>query len=112
MGAGVDTRDPAIIVNATTVGLEAANEVQPLGDRGVPDLKPFPLFDDGLQAEVVMDLVYGSRETDLIVAARAAGAATVDGLEILARQGAASLRLWTGMEPPLDTMRTAAKHSR
>ena len=43
-----------------------------------------------------MDLVYGSRETDLIVAARAAGATTVDGLEILARQGAASLRIWTG----------------
>lgn len=109
MGAGLDTRDPAIIVNATTVGLEAANEVQPLGDPGVPDLKPFPLFDDGLQAEVVIDLVYGSRETDLIVAARAAGAVTVDGLEILARQGAASLRLWTGVEPPLDSMRTAAK---
>ncbi|MDQ2675665.1 MAG: hypothetical protein M3Y34_02560 [Actinomycetota bacterium] len=109
MGAGLDTRDPQIVVNATTVGLEAANEVQPLVERGEPDLKPFPLFDDGLKAEVVMDLVYGSRETDLIEAARAAGAATVDGLEILARQGAASLRLWTGMEPPLDTMRAAAR---
>jgi shikimate dehydrogenase len=111
MGVGLDTRDPAIIVNATTVGLEAANEVQPLGERGGPDLKPFPLFDDGIQAEVVMDLVYGSRETDLIEAGRAAGASTVDGLEILARQGAASLRLWTGMEPPLALMRAVAKNS-
>ena len=59
-----------------------------------------------------MDLVYGSRDTDLIVAARAAGATTVDGLEILARQGAASLRIWTGAEPPLDTMRRAARGSR
>lgn len=109
MGAGQETRDPAIVVNATSVGLEAANEVQPLVERGEPDLKPFPVFDDGLHAEVVMDLVYGSRETDLIVAARAAGAATVDGLEILARQGAASLRLWTGMEPPLALMRAVAE---
>ena len=110
MGAGLDPREPAIIVNATTVGLAEANEVQTLVERGEPDLKPFPLFDDGLEAEVVMDLVYGSRETDLIEAARAAGASTVDGLEILARQGAASLRLWTGMEPPLDTMRAAARN--
>jgi shikimate dehydrogenase len=109
MDVGLDTRDPAIIVNATTVGLETANEVQPLVESGTPDLKPFPLFDDGLQAEVVMDLVYGSRETNLIKAARAVGASTIDGLEILARQGAASLRLWTGVEPPLETMKTAAK---
>jgi len=111
MGVGLDPRDPEIVVNATAVGLEAATGVQPLSERGEPDLKPFPVFDDGLKAEVVMDLVYGSRETDLIEAARAAGAATVDGLEILARQGAASLRLWTGMEPPLGTMRRAARES-
>ena len=109
MGVGLDARDPEIVVNATAVGLDAANGVQPLFERGEPDLKPFPVFDDGLMAEVVMDLVYGSRETDLIEAARAAGAATVDGLEILARQGAASLRLWTGKEPPLETMRKAAR---
>jgi shikimate dehydrogenase len=110
MGVGLDTRDPAIIVNATTVGLGEATEVQPLVECGTPDLKPFPLFDDGLQAEVVMDLVYGSHETDLIRAARAAGALTIDGLEILARQGAASLRLWTGGEPPLKTMQAAIKN--
>lgn len=109
MGVGLDTRDPAIVVNATTVGLLAANEGRPLVEQGEPDLKPFLLFDDGLQAEMVVDLVYGSRETDLIAAAKAAGATTIDGLEILARQGAASLRLWTGVEPPLETMRAAAK---
>lgn len=112
LGVGLDTRDPAIVVNATTVGLEAGNEVQPLVERGEPDLKPFPVFDDGLRAEVVMDLVYGSRETDLIQAARAAGASTVDGFEILVRQGAASLRLWTDAEPPLETMRIAARNPR
>ena len=106
---GLDTSGAQILVNATTVGLAEANEIQPLPERGEPDLKPFPVLTDGLSAEVVIDLVYGSRETDLIAAARAAGAATVDGLEILARQGAASLRIWTGVEPPLETMRRAAR---
>ncbi|MFM9043611.1 MAG: hypothetical protein ACKOPI_05680 [bacterium] len=30
------------------------------------------------------------------------------GLESLVRQGAESFRLWTGIEPPLDVMRSAA----
>jgi shikimate dehydrogenase len=109
MHVGLDTETFQILVNATTVGLAAANEVPRVPERGGPDLKPFSVLADGLKAEVVIDLVYGSRETDLIVAARAAGAATVDGLEILARQGAASLRIWTGAEPPLETMRHAAR---
>ncbi len=109
MGVGLETAGFQILVNATTVGLAGANEGQPLAERGEPDLKPFSVLADGLKAEVVMDLVYGSHDTDLIVAAQAAGATTVDGLEILARQGAASLRIWTGAEPPLDTMRRAAR---
>ena len=40
----------------------------------------------------------------LLAAAAAAGAATVDGIEVLVRQGALSLRIWTGREPPLETM--------
>ena len=56
----------------------------------------------------MVDLVYGPHETALAAAARAAGAQVVDGLEMLVRQGAASLRIWTGLEPPLETMRQAA----
>jgi len=33
----------------------------------------------------------------------------VDGIEVLIRQGAESLRIWTGREPPIDTMRAAAR---
>jgi shikimate dehydrogenase len=33
----------------------------------------------------------------------------VDGLEVLVRQGAASFRIWTGVEPPLGVMREAAR---
>jgi shikimate dehydrogenase len=109
LGVGTDHARPEIIVNATTVGLEEANRDEPLDGRGKPDLKPFSVLADGIQAEVVIDLVYGSRETDLISAARAAGAATVDGIEVLVRQGAISLEGWTGMRPPLEAMRSAAR---
>ena len=104
-----------LIVNATTVGLEAANaatrsEGQPLVGDGLQALKELPIDADSLHAEqVVVDLVYGSQETQLITAARRAGGTPVDGLEVLVRQGAASLRLWTGAEPPIDTMRAAAR---
>jgi shikimate dehydrogenase len=57
--------------------------------------------------QIVVDLAYGSEETALVAAARAAGCVVVDGLEALVRQGAASFRLWTGVEPPVEVMRAA-----
>ncbi len=61
------------------------------------------------RGQTVVDLAYGDGETALVAAARAAGCTVVDGREALVRQGAASFRLWTGLEPPLDTMRAAIK---
>jgi len=109
LDVGLDTDGPQIIINATTVGLDTANEVAPLTGSAGPDLKALSVLTDGFRAEVVMDLVYGSHETELISAARAAGAAVVGGLEVLVRQGAASLRIWTGADPPLEVMRRAAQ---
>jgi shikimate dehydrogenase len=60
--------------------------------------------------QAVVDLAYRAdgRPTALVEAARAAGSwLVVDGLEALVRQGAASFRLWTGIEPPVDVMRAA-----
>jgi shikimate dehydrogenase len=57
--------------------------------------------------QTVVDLAYGPDETALVAAARAAGCPVVDGREALVRQGAASFRLWTGLEPPVDAMRAA-----
>ncbi|HNC16222.1 MAG TPA: hypothetical protein PLV77_09990 [Solirubrobacterales bacterium] len=37
------------------------------------------------------------------------GAKTVDGLEILVRQGARSFEIWTGKRPDLESMRQAAR---
>jgi shikimate dehydrogenase len=60
----------------------------------------------------VVDLTYRAdgTETGLVTAARAAGCETVvDGLEVLVRQGAASFERWTGLEAPVEVMRSAVR---
>ena len=59
--------------------------------------------------QTVVDLAYGPEETALVAAAQAAGCVVVDGFEALVRQGAASFRLWTGLEPPVEVMRAAIR---
>ena len=59
--------------------------------------------------QTVVDLDYGALPSPLVVAAQEVGASIVDGLEILVRQGARSLKIWTGLEPPLDVMRRAVE---
>lgn len=101
---GTATTDPRaedydLIVNSTSVGL-----------GGEDPFAALPLAPDSLRpGQTVVDLVYGDTESALIRVAREAGATVVDGLEVLVRQGAASLRIWTGSEPPLDAMRAAAR---
>ena len=50
----------------------------------------------------MVDLAYRAdgSPTALVAAAREAGCAVVDGLEVLVRQGAASFELWTGVGRP------------
>lgn len=92
-------RDYGIVVNSTAVGLHCEDPFAEL-----------PLAADGFTADqVVVDMVYGAAPTALLRSAEAVGARTVDGLEVLVRQGAHSLRIWTGCEAPLDTMRAAAR---
>jgi shikimate dehydrogenase len=88
-----------LIVNTTAVGL-----------RGEDPFAELPLQGDGFAAgQLVVDMVYGDGAGPLLEAAAAAGAATVDGLEILVQQGALSLEIWTGRKPDLGVMRTAAR---
>jgi shikimate dehydrogenase len=65
------------------------------------------LLIDPRPEQTVVDLAYGEGDTALVAAARAAGCTVIDGREALVRQGAASFRLWTGLEAPLETMRSA-----
>jgi len=55
----------------------------------------------------VMEIVTRPRRTPLLVAAKIAGARTVDGLQMLLHQGALAFTLWTGCEAPVAVMRRA-----
>jgi shikimate dehydrogenase len=105
----IEVVDPGafeMLVNCTTVGLAEANEA----GESTRGLKGLPLDADSISEEhIVVDLVYGSRPTPLAAVAASKGASVVDGLEILVHQGAASLRIWTGREPPIEAMRAAAR---
>ena len=63
---------------------------------------------DWLQKDcVVCDIVYTPPETNLLKAAMDRGLKTVGGTGMLVHQGAISFQLWTGLQPPLETMRQA-----
>ena len=107
-----------VLVNCTAVGLPDHREN---GER-VPDspLKPsatgHPLlnqvelkFDQVGRYPYVVDLAYSPGGTELLAAARAHGAYTVDGLDVLVAQGALSLELWTGRHAPRELMQRAAR---
>ena len=102
-GRAVMEPEPAdLLVNCTSVGLDASDET----------FKELPITADGLGNYcALVDLVYGESETTLTRAATQRGLKTVDGLEVLVRQGALSLERWTGRPAPIETMRRAARRS-
>jgi shikimate dehydrogenase len=98
-----------LLVNCTSVGLEtglgverSATQHEALNQLGLT-------FDQVGEYSYVVDLVYRSGSTQLLAAATAHGAGTVDGLDVLVAQGALSLELWTGRKAPVDVMRRAAR---
>jgi shikimate dehydrogenase len=105
LGARVVTQAVAaeVLVNCTSVGLDRSSSV----------FKELPLDADAVgEYATVVDLVYRAGGTVLIREAARRGARTIDGLEILVRQGALSFTLWTGLPAPLDIMRAAARGHR
>lgn len=70
-----------IFINATPLGMYAP---------GMPPVNPKP-------GEVCLDLAYAAGDTEFIKTAKAAGAAAIDGLEVLVRQAALSLKFWAGL---------------
>lgn len=90
--------EAALVVNATSAGMEPHTETLP----------PVPL--ECLSREcVVYDLVYRPEVTGLLRFALERGCRTVGGLPMLVHQGARALRIWTGMEPPVEVMMEAAR---
>ena len=80
-----DVRDADLVVHATPVRDEVLFELGP--------------------GQTLIDLPYPRTVT--AEAAAAAGARVLDGLEVLASQGAAAFELWTGVPAPIPVMRRA-----
>jgi shikimate dehydrogenase len=89
-----------LLVNATSVGLTPRlDEAETLNALQLDELDP---------PQIVVDLVYGDKPTPLVGWAARGGSRTVDGLEVLVRQGALSFERWTAVEAPIEAMRAAA----
>ena len=97
--AGVIAAACDLVVNATPVGMGEAEPADPL---------PGVEWNEG---QVVVDLVYRPPITPLMAAARAGGAVAWGGLGMLMHQAAASFRIWTGQDAPLEVMSAAALHA-
>ena len=90
-----------LLVNCTIFGMRRSpqEDQSPLATGSIP------------KDALVYDLVYNPSETPLLRTAREAGASVLGGLPMLVYQGAASFKLWTGREAPLDIMLATAKQA-
>lgn len=101
LGEAAAELNAPLIINTTPLGMSPNFEGSPW-----PDEVPIPA------GSFVYDLVYNPIETRLMRQAAAAGCRTSNGLGMLLRQGAASLSLWTGLEPDLAIMKEALEASK
>lgn len=87
-----------VVVNAT-----------PIGMHSLPGTTtPFP--PEWLRPEhYVYDVIYNPEATPLLQAARKLGCRTRNGLGMLARQGAKSFSIWTGVDPDASRMEATLK---
>jgi shikimate dehydrogenase len=85
-----------VLVNTTSAGI-------------MPDVDLTPVPAGLLKPDItVFDIVYNPLETRLLREAKAAGARTIDGLDMLVWQGALAFEKWTGHKAPFEVMKQAA----
>jgi shikimate 5-dehydrogenase len=81
-----------ILVNATTIGM-------------APNIAGSPAPASMLQGKLVFDVVYNPPVTELLRAAAAVGAQTIEGTEMYINQAARQFRLYAGIAPDMDAMK-------
>ena len=83
-----------LVIQASPVGMKKED----------PSLMPPEAFREGQR---VFDLIYMYPETAFLSTAKAAGAQTANGLNMLLHQGARAFEIWTGITPDVAAMREA-----
>lgn len=94
----VPRAEPAILVNATSIG----NDLQ--SDVPVPD-------DVFATARIVMDIVTRAGRSALLERAASAGAQTIGGVRMLVLQGAFAFETLTGRQAPVAVMQQAVERA-
>ena len=82
-----------ILVNATDIGLYP--------DPNRPDI----VYEDIHPGMIVQDIIPNPANTWFLQTAARMGAKTFDGLGMLVWQGAIAIKLWTGLDAPVDIMK-------
>lgn len=105
--AAVAPTDRAALLEA----IKAAAAVIQATSLGLRDGDPSPLAEECFLPQVCYyDTIY--RDTAFLAAARARGCRHADGLGMLLHQGAASFKIWTGQDAPVEVMRQALPAAR
>ena len=86
--------DSRLLANATCVGMKPLEGETYIPDPGFlrPDL-------------IVTDAIYAPEETELLRMAKEVGCKTMNGQSMMLFQGAASFKLWTGLDMPIEHMK-------
>jgi shikimate dehydrogenase len=95
--ANLGTMDADVLVNATPAGMSPMIDETPVDQRHLHRFR------------WVVDTIYNPLETRLLREAKAAGCGVISGLPMFVRQGAEQIRIWTGLEPPVELMTRVVK---
>ena len=81
------------LINTTPVGM-------------FPDMEKSPASREVLQNfRWVMDIIYNPLKTKILKDAEEAGCSTITGVSMFVHQGAEQIKIWTGLQPPIDFMK-------
>lgn len=87
-------QDSSLLINASSAGMAPDVDTTPIAD---PSMLPSGL--------VVSDIIYHPAKTRLLREAEERGCRTRNGMYMLLYQGAASFRIWTGRDMPVDLIK-------
>lgn len=93
-------REAALVVNTTPLGMASQTEAMPP--------VPWQAVREGM---FFYDVIYTPAKTRFLQRAEELGCPTLNGEAMLVGQGAAALRLWTGVEPDFSVMTQALREA-
>lgn len=95
---------------SATMGCDLVVNCTSAGSTGTGEESDSPVPAEAIHAgALVYDIIYRPFETTLMRTAKERGARVLGGLPMLIYQGAASFKLWTGRDAPVEVMFEAAR---